>query len=549
MNNYREHDEEYIKDIILSATDATALSEELHERASRWPFEVNLSRQRSALLRPLAIRRSDRVLEVGCGCGPLTRYLGEVCDHVTAIDSSSVRCDVARARVRDLDHVNILNVGISDLDTSQQRYDWIIIVGVMEYFTCGDNVDNVNRTLSCIGSLLDVGGRCAVGIENKLGLKYWAGYPEDHVSKAYYGLQGLYQRGEPRTYGRRELEDMLARAGMPHQMQFACWPDYQVPQLIYEMDSVADQGHGGLSNALFYVKSRSARGMPVVPFDERLLYSSLDRNAMLSDLTNSFLFVASAQALDRNKVLKHSRASLWYYSISTRKTPYACETMMCLDSDHKGQHEMGVERSVVEKRLLMERVPPPVEIKGVGGLSWQSAPCSYIHGALMTRLIYEASAKHSFDENVLMDILGPWAHEAVARARTQGQDDSESLSAWRCDGDMLEFIPANILVTEKSGYVAIDSEWLVDREIPLGWILYRGVANLDYHYSCSMNNMAVFNRVCSLLSLRYEPDDVLDYAANEIEFRRCVYNYRIPVLDYETSHRSFPQVYRRHPYG
>ena len=63
--------------IVRSAGDRSTFSRELASAITDWPSEYHLSSGRHCLLRPLGIGPQDRVLELGCGCGAITRFLGE----------------------------------------------------------------------------------------------------------------------------------------------------------------------------------------------------------------------------------------------------------------------------------------------------------------------------------------------------------------------------------------------------------------------------------------------------------------------------------------
>ena len=74
--------------IVRGARDRGTFSNELAGAITDWPSEYHLGRQRHCIVRPLGIKSGDRVLELGCGCGAVTRHLGEIGADVTAIEGA-----------------------------------------------------------------------------------------------------------------------------------------------------------------------------------------------------------------------------------------------------------------------------------------------------------------------------------------------------------------------------------------------------------------------------------------------------------------------------
>ena len=71
--------EEYIAKVVAEASDRSLTSFALAAGINDWASHYHLSHTRSYLLRPLQdLLQKSRVLELGAGCGALTRYLGEI---------------------------------------------------------------------------------------------------------------------------------------------------------------------------------------------------------------------------------------------------------------------------------------------------------------------------------------------------------------------------------------------------------------------------------------------------------------------------------------
>ena len=179
--------ERRIESIIDSASDLSVFSDELGLYCTDWASTYHLSSTRANLLRPFELTRAQDVLEIGSGCGVLTRHMGECGANVLALEGSLRRSRIARARTRDLTNVTVLAETFSNFRINH-KFDVITLVGVMEYanlFIGGESPEAA--MLSRVVSMLKPRGIVIIAIENQLGLKYFAGAPEDHVGVPMYG--------------------------------------------------------------------------------------------------------------------------------------------------------------------------------------------------------------------------------------------------------------------------------------------------------------------------------------------------------------------------
>ena len=204
--------EKRIGSIIAESVDLSVLSPEFKKHCTDWPSLYHLSSERANLLRPFASRlENSSVLEIGAGCGAITRYLGETCDQVMALEGSLRRAAITKSRVRDLPNVKVVSDRFDMFDIDQ-KFDFVTLIGVIEYasmFTPGESP--VHAMLDYARKFLKPNGQVIIAIENQLGLKYFAGAPEDHLNQVMYGIEGRYLQGQPQTYGRRVLEQILLR--------------------------------------------------------------------------------------------------------------------------------------------------------------------------------------------------------------------------------------------------------------------------------------------------------------------------------------------------
>ena len=90
-----EEVEQRLQHIIDTASDISSLSPELRQHCTDWPTIYHLSGLRANILRPFEISEEHDVLEIGAGCGALSRYLGECGASVLALEGSLRRACIA----------------------------------------------------------------------------------------------------------------------------------------------------------------------------------------------------------------------------------------------------------------------------------------------------------------------------------------------------------------------------------------------------------------------------------------------------------------------
>ena len=74
--------------------------------------------------------------------------------------------------------------------------------------------------LNSVKEYLKPNGKILLAIENRLGLKYFAGAPEDHTDLYYAGIREYAGIDGIRTFSKGELEDLFTEC------RFANWKFY-----------------------------------------------------------------------------------------------------------------------------------------------------------------------------------------------------------------------------------------------------------------------------------------------------------------------------------
>jgi SAM-dependent methyltransferase len=283
--------EQRIHHAVASSSDLATGSAELQRHITDWPTLYHLSPRRANLLRAIAGAFKNPILEIGCGCGALTRYLGETYGEVTALEASPRRAAIASLRCRGLSGVEVYADSLESF-LPGRTFGTVVCVGVLEYapvYFRGNSP--LADALSRICDLLKRDGTLVIGIENQLGLRYFAGVPEDHIGIPYYGLEDRYAPGEPTTLGRRCWEDALRAAGFRSIDFFVPFPDYKLPQVVCSPKAF-DEPRLDLASML---RSVSYPPLPAgqTGFLESAAWPVVLRNRLGIDLADSLLIVAS----------------------------------------------------------------------------------------------------------------------------------------------------------------------------------------------------------------------------------------------------------------
>jgi SAM-dependent methyltransferase len=220
-----------------------------------WALEYHLSPLRANILRGLTLKDRKTVLEVGAGCGAITRYLGDQGFRVDAVEGSAARAQLAALRCHGLEGVSLVRANINDLTLPAATYDLVLFVGVLEYagrFSGDDSSADiaVKKMLSQAVASLTPGGIILVAIENRIGAKYLCGFSEDHLGRPWAGVAGYptFLGGDAgiRTFDSTQWVNMLESMALKHRF-FYPLPDYKLPQALISED--ASRAPGALAVA------------------------------------------------------------------------------------------------------------------------------------------------------------------------------------------------------------------------------------------------------------------------------------------------------------
>ncbi|GFM66294.1 hypothetical protein PSCICJ_24120 [Pseudomonas cichorii] len=454
--NDGDESEERLAQIIRDAVDLSVLSSELSRHCTDWPSLYHLGRARGNILRPFSHLLSGRVLEIGAGCGAISRYLGECGASVLSLEGSVRRATIAASRTRDLDNVTVVAERFDQFNPLH-RFDVVTLIGVLEYASMfSQQPDAALNMLKRVKDLLEPDGVLLLAIENQLGLKYFAGAPEDHLNRPMYGIEGRYSDHDPETFGRKSLMALLEEAGFSRSQFLFPMPDYKLPNSIvtqrgFELGSFD-------AAALAWQNARKDPQLPSAPlFNLERAWPVIVSNGLGMELANSFLVAASSST--SNVVPPDMLAG--HYNVS-RKPGYCKQTLFIeTDDGIEVRHEPLRAETAIDEEGAYRHVLSRVDRYRRGqALSQQflniaSAPDWTLKdfGAFISRYL-----------KALETLLEERGHTATLNTLDE-----------RLPGLFIDAVPHNILLDAENRPALIDIEWDVQEGVLLGHLLIRAL--------------------------------------------------------------------------
>jgi len=450
--------ENYILNVLKEASDLSVDSDELTTKMIDWPSTYHLSPRRSNLLRPFEnIFENKRILEIGCGCGAITRFLGEAGAHVVSVEGSFRRAQIARTRCRDLKNVEII-CNPADKLPDLGKFDFVLLIGVLEYARVFVGPKGEETLLAECHERLDEDGKLFVAIENKLGIKYFAGAHEDHVNQPMFGINNSYTDTSVVTFGRNELKTLLNSQGFNHLEEYLPLPDYKLPTSV-----VTPLGWREHASDLCQLAVESIHKDPQLGFEHIFSAEQGMRNVwnnnLAADLANSFLMVAAKTPFD-------------YGSENIAAIHYSDDRLSGLRKVTEFHHFNDDDLKVKVTNKTLEK----------GENEGQMAHFSeFFRGDSLWFELLHALNKPDWQ----ISYISEWANKWLSKLLVKAGEVNEYTKDTVFPDSYQDALPFNIVTAPKGESKIFDLEWETDKPT-LGYVVFRGI----YHSLLRMTSVS-----------------------------------------------------------
>lgn len=308
MDYYSDGD--FVEEKLLEICRTNRIEEALKESNS-WPVLYHLSDIRGNLIEWYPIEKDAKVLEIGSGCGAISRYLCKKAERVVGIELSKRRSLINAYRNYDCGNLEIIVGNFKEVQI-EEKFDYVTLIGVLEYagsYVDGD--DPYEQMLLKVKEYLKPNGKLIIAIENKMGLKYLNGAKEDHVGKPFAGIEDYRGVSKVRTFSKPELCQMMDKVGFCAYKFYYPTPDYKLPDSIYSDEYMPQIGD-------IRTWGHNYNEVRIALYNEGIAFDQVCRDEMFDYFSNSFLVICNEK----------SNSIQYIHYTNTRNNEYQTKTII-----------------------------------------------------------------------------------------------------------------------------------------------------------------------------------------------------------------------------
>lgn len=442
-----------------------------------WEFLYHFSQVRKNIVSWIPMKENAKILEVGSGCGAITGALAEKGKQVDCVELSKKRSLINANRNKNYEGITIKLGNFEKIEPYLDTdYDIITLIGVWEYAGVYLHAkDPFREFLKLLKIHLKPDGKIIIAIENKYGLKYWAGCREDHTAQFFEGLEGYTKTNSAVTFGKNEMQTIFKETGYQSQFYYP-YPDYKLPLHIFSDEYLPHLG-------MLTDNHKNLDHTRMVFFDEAKVFDSLIKDGMFPYFSNSFLVI-----LQPNETKTEEKRVIYSKFSNERVEEFRIRTDIVKETDGNLLVEKYPMHKKAKKHIHKINNMYHVLQDNVKELPVQFNVCTeekdkvvfeYVEGENLEneiKKLYLNGEKEKVKEtisqvvNIISGMQNALFTETEEFKYVFGECPLKNVAAIK--GADIDLIFGNI-IKKGDTWNIIDYEWSFDFPIPVNYILYR----------------------------------------------------------------------------
>lgn len=178
-------------------------------------------------------QEEQTVLEIGGNLGELTEVFCKKTKEVVTVEPNMLKAKAIDKRHKNRKNLEII-VGNLENIKFDKKFDIITLIGITGKIKeiVGRNV-KLSNLIKMLEPYLKENGRFLIAVDNKFGLRYFAGNPDNILNKKFESLIGYNNELEKiETFTKSRLERKLKEIGYVANFYYPL-PDYKMPNVIF----------------------------------------------------------------------------------------------------------------------------------------------------------------------------------------------------------------------------------------------------------------------------------------------------------------------------
>lgn len=247
------------------------------------------------------------ILEIGAHFGEITGGLCEKASRVVSIEFNKKSGEAIAKRHKNKENLEIIVGNLEEIKI-EEKFDYIVLCGIIEYAQKIYNMDNAAKKLiNYCKQLLKKDGKILIATDNKFAMKSYVGNIEECTSITFDSITGY--KSSSRTYklGKIELEKILKEEGFNYNKFLYPLPDYKLANSVF-------------SDEYLPSSSKINAYLPYYRDDSYIFYSEVDAyDAIIKEDKKIFPIVANSFFVEAS--MTKTKNDIKYVSFNNYRKP------------------------------------------------------------------------------------------------------------------------------------------------------------------------------------------------------------------------------------
>ena len=202
----------------ISQTDGKIYEEQFPEELTDKEVYF-LSSSSQNILNWYPFKKEDTILEIGGDLGQLTQIFVDNAQEVVTMEPNLIKAKAISQRYKQKENLEVIVGNIKQIKL-EKKFDYIILVGIVGRVKeiMGEDT-KLMQLLKALEPYLAENGKYIVAVDNKFGLRYFSGNPDNEPEKI-------------ETFTKARLERKIEEIGY-HANFYYPLPDYKMPNVIF----------------------------------------------------------------------------------------------------------------------------------------------------------------------------------------------------------------------------------------------------------------------------------------------------------------------------